>query len=206
MVAPLKKKHTLAQTGFQLTDTGFLYQGTPYRFADVIETKRFRSVLETKFVTGDSISKDHSISVVFVMNSGVNIQLTEQPTWTSGSKVDNVEQIEQIFETVSRKTWENRIGKYTRQVDELGYFDYGGWRLYPKRLQIVDIEKAETYDILETTFSKRYGFIALTKKNAGIGSRLLRKMITGERGISTLVDTDVFFALLKHYFRLEWRY
>lgn len=205
MVAALKKKYTLAKTGFQLTDTGFLYQGTPYLFDDVVGTRIVRRVLETKYVTGDSLSKDHSIGVVFIMKSGDLLQIIEQPTWTSGSKLDNVKTIEEMFETVSRKTWDQRVNKYTRQVSELGYFDYSGWHLYPKEQKIVDIEKGQTYLISETTFSKGYGFIAVRKKDEGIGQKLLRKIVTSERGINTLQDTDVFFALFKQYFKLQWR-
>ena len=48
MVAAFKKKNTLEQTGFALSDGGFTYCNKPYRFDDVIETRIFRSVLEHK--------------------------------------------------------------------------------------------------------------------------------------------------------------
>lgn len=152
----------------------------------------------TQYVAGDLLSEDHSIGVVFIMKSGDRLQIIEQPTWTSASKLDNVKKIEEMFETVSRKTWDNRVNRYTTHVSELVYFDYSGCRFYPKEQQIVDVEKSQTYQISETSFSKSYGFIALNKKDEGIGRKLLRKLATSQRGINTLQDTDVIIFLLKH--------
>ena len=41
MVAPLKKKNTLEQTGFTLTEQGLTYKGISYHLDDVVEAKDF---------------------------------------------------------------------------------------------------------------------------------------------------------------------
>jgi len=52
-------------------------------------------------------------------------------------------------------------------------------------------------------FMRSFGFIEVISEVDGPGARLSQK-IKGRVGIGTLQDTDVFFALLKHYFNLTW--
>lgn len=195
MVAPLRKKNSLEQTGFQLTETGFIYYGMQYKFDDVVETRIIKMV---------SSEYDYSISIILVMNTGITIQVTEQPTWTSNSKINNVQHIDEMFHRVSKKTWENRVNKYIRQVKELGYFDYCGWRFYPNQQKIVDIEKDRAYQINSTKFLRSYGYITVASMEVGLGAKILRRIIDKPRVINTIIDTDVFFALLKHYFHMQW--
>jgi len=58
---------------------------------------------------------------------------------------------------------------------------------------------------IEVDGHKEYGFIEVVPENEGLASKLLRKSkqeLSGKRyGIGALVDTDVFFALMAHYFQ-----
>ena len=125
MVAAFRKKNTLEQTGFALADGGFTYCNKPYRFEDVIETRIFRSVLEHKVILVGS-EYHYSVSIIIGVKSGELLQVTEQPTWLSDSKLSSVEHVENMFSVISQKSWDNRVQKYTR--DSLNN------RLFPRRL------------------------------------------------------------------------
>lgn len=100
MVAAFKKKNTIEQTGFNLVPDGFSYRNRQYKFGDVIETRIFRSVLEHKVVLVGS-DYHHSVSVVFITKSGKELQVTEQPTWLSDSKMSSIEHVEKVFSRIS---------------------------------------------------------------------------------------------------------
>lgn len=203
MVAAFKKKNTLEQTGFTLSDVGFMYCNKLYRFDDVIETRILRSVLEHKVILVGS-DYHHSASIMIGIKSGELLQVTEQPTRLSNNKLSSVEHVENLFSVISQKSWDNRVQKYTRQVNEVGYYEYNGWRFYPTQRKIQDIKNNKYYDLNSVNLLKSYGFIAVREKNEGLDSKLIRNLFGGQVGIRTLIDTDVFFALLKHFFDINW--
>lgn len=203
MVAAFKKKNTLEQTGFALADGGFTYCGKPYRFDEVIETRIIRSVLEHKFIIVGS-DYHHSVSIMIGVKSGELLQVTEQPTWLSDSKLSSVEYVENLFSVISQESWDNRVQKYTRQVSDIGYYEYNGWRFYPNKRKIQYLKNNKYYDLNSVNLLKSYGFIAVKEKNEGLGSKLIKNLIGGQVGIGTLIDTDVFFDLLKHLFDISW--
>lgn len=203
MVAAFKKKNTLEQTGFSLTDAGFTYNNKIYRFEDVIETRIIRSVLEHRVILVGS-EYHHSISIMIAIKSGELLQVTEQPTWLSDSKLSSVEHVENLFSVIAQKSWDNRVLKYTKNIDDLGYFEYNGWRFYTQQRKIQDIKNNKYYDLSSVNFLKSYGFIQVKEKNEGLGSKLIKSLVGGQVGIGTLIDTDVFFALLKHFFDVSW--
>ena len=203
MVASFKKKNTLEQTEFALVDGGFTYRNKIYRFEDVIETRIIRSVLEHKVVLVGS-DYHHSVSIMIGVKSGEMLQITEQPTWLSDSKTSSVEHIENIFSVISEKSWDNRVLKYTKNIDDIGYFEYNGWRFYTKQRKIQDVNKNKYYDLSSVDLLKSYGFIAVKEKNQSLGSKLFKNFVGSQVGIGTLIDTDVFFTLLKHFFGISW--
>ncbi len=203
MVAAFKKKNTLEQTGFALSDGGFTYYNSLYSFDEVVETRILRSVLEHKVILVGS-DYHHSVSIMIGLKSGELLQVTEQPTWLSDSKLSSVEHVENLFFVISQKSWDNRVQKYTRQVNDVGYYEYNGWRFYPKQRKIQDIKNNKYYDLSSVNLLKSYGFIGVKEKNEGLGSKLIKSLVGGQAGIGTLIDTDVFFALLKHFFGISW--
>ncbi|QWV92082.1 hypothetical protein KP004_12715 [Geomonas oryzisoli] len=203
MVAPLKNKNSLDLTGFALVDGGFTYRNKYYKFDDVIETGIARSVLEHKIVLVGS-THHHSVSIRIGMRSGEQLQVTEQPTWLSDSKLSSVEYVENLFQVISKKSWDNRVRKYTNNIDNLGYFEYNGWRFYIKQRKLQDVSNNNYYDLGSVNLFKSYGFIAVKEKNEGLGSKLFKSLVGNQAGIGTLIDSDVFFALLKHFFGISW--
>ena len=203
MAAPLRKKNTLEQTGFALTDIGIKYRGKFYRFDEITETRVARHVLEHKVVLVNS-TYHYSISIVMILKSGEIIQVTEQPTWLSDSKLSSVQYIENQFSIISEKTWDIRVEKYTQQIKEKGYFDYNEWRFYPNQQVIQDTKKNKVYNLDSTELLKSPEYITVKEKNAGLGSKLMQSLVGMPSIIITRTDTDVFFTLLKHFFDLSW--
>ena len=199
MVSALSKKNTLEQTAFRLTDSGFIYRGKQYDFEDVIEASRFRQVLQTKVVMVGS-DYTHGISILFVMTSGDRIQLTEQPTWLSNSKIDKIEEIEKIFAIVSEKTFQNRAKKYLAQVEGNGFFEYAGWHFFPKERKILECEKNRAYPIDSIRLLKSYGFVQVVKKEESFGDKITKKL-RRTVGINTIRNTDVFFCSFRAFFQ-----
>lgn len=203
MVATFKKKNTLEKTGFALVDGGFTYCNKFYGFEDVIETRAFRSVLEHKFVLVGS-DYHHSISIMLGLKSGELLQVTEQPTWLSNSKLSSVEHVEDMFAVISEKSWNNRVQKYIKQINSVGWYEYNGWRFYPSQRKIQDLKNNKYYDSSRVNFLKSYGFIEIKEKDQGLGSKFFKILAGGQVGIGTLIDTDVFLFLLKNFFGVSW--
>ncbi|MFX6152744.1 hypothetical protein ABTF40_17655, partial [Acinetobacter baumannii] len=146
----------------------------------------------------------YSISIVMILKSGEIIQVTEQPTWLSDSKLSSVQYIENQFSIISEKTWDIRVEKYTQQIKEKGYFDYNEWRFYPNQQVIQDTKKNKVYNLDSTELLKSPEYITVKEKNAGLGSKLMQSLVGKPSIIITRTDTDVFFTLLKHFFDLSW--
>lgn len=202
-MAAFTKKNTLKQTGFEVNNLGFKYRDKWYTFDDVIGVRILRHVLEHKvLIVGSEFH--YSISIMILVKSGDHIQVTEQPTWLSDSKISSVEHIENQFSIIAQKSWNNRLSKYTEQVKNTGYYEYDGWRFYPKQKQIKHLTKGKIYDLNSTVLSKTPTYIVVKEKNEGFGSKFVRSMIGKEACIGTLADPDIFFTLLKHYFKISW--
>ncbi len=209
MIAPLFKKNTLEQTGFAVSDDGFTYKGRTYKLTDVVETRSYRVIYRTKYIPlGFSDSHDPAFSFVLVMRDGEAIQVTEQSTLLSSSKQERVDQIQKAYDFICEHTFDQRAQKYVSQIEANGYFDYGVWRLSPSQQKLLDTTSGKGYSVSDMQFFRGYGFIELVPTNENLMAKVLRKSkqeLSGRRfGIDTLSDGDVFFALLAHYFHLNW--
>ena len=209
MIAPLFKKNTLEQTGFAVDEEGFSYRGRTYSLAEIIETRSYRVIHQTRHIPlGVTTSHDPAFSFLLIMRDGEAIQVTEQSTLLSTSKQERVDQLQKAYDFISEKTFQQRANKYLNQIQSHGYFDYGAFRFSPIDKKIIEINSGKAKSISELEFLRSYGFIELVPKNESLAAKTLRRTkqeFSGKRyGISTLSDGDVFFALLAHYFRLQW--
>ena len=209
MIAPLFKKNTLEQTGFAVSDEGFSYKDRTYKLADVVETRSYRVIHQTRHIPiGVTESHDPAFSFVLVMRDGEAVQVTEQSTLLSSSKQERVDQLQKAYDSICEKTFQQRAQKYLSQLEAKGYFEYGSWRLSPSQQKIIDTTSGKGHSISELQFLRSYGFIELVPSSEGFVAKALRKSkqeLSGRRyGIGTLSDGDVFFGLLAHYFQLKW--
>lgn len=202
MAAPIVNNNSIEKTGFCLTSDGFYYYGEQYKYDDVIQTEYVKSIYQRSHVGIGVTSSSTSVGFTILMKTGQIVKIIEQISW----KTDKCEpeKAESFFNIISQKTLRNRALIYDKQVKEQGCFEYSGWNFFPKDKKIVDTKRNETYFINETTFSREYGVVHVSRRNEGLGSKFLKKVVGGGRSISTIRDTDVFFALLKHYFNLAW--
>lgn len=134
------------------------------------------------------------------MRSGELLQVTEQPTWLSNSKMNSVEYIESIFSRISRESYHNRFDKYTSSIRRTGYFDYNGWRFCTKNREIKNISNGKFYSFDSVRFIKRYGFIEIRSNSESVFEIASRTLLGTRTGIETLIDTDIFFLLIMMYF------
>lgn len=209
MIAPLFKKNTIEQTGFVVVDDGFSYKGRTYKLADVVETRSYRVIHQTRHIPlGVTASHDPAFSFVLIMRDGEAVQVTEQSTLLSSSKQDRVDDLQKSYDFICEKTFQQRAQKYVTQIEANGYFEYGAWRLSASQQKIIDTTSGKGYSVSELKFLRNYGFIELVPFNEGLVAKALRKSkqeLSGKRcGIGTLSDGDVFFAMLAHYFHLKW--
>ncbi|WP_353367158.1 hypothetical protein [Acidovorax sp. FG27] len=110
MIAPLFKKNTLEQTSFQVDEAGFNFRGRKYAFADVVETRSSRVIHQTRHISvGVTESHDPAMSFLLVMRDGEHIQVTEQSTLTSSTKHARVDQLQQAFDAICAKTFDQRV-------------------------------------------------------------------------------------------------
>lgn len=209
MIAPLFKKNTLEQTGFVVTEDGFLYRGRTYKLADVIETRSYRVIHQTRHIpVGVTVSHNPAFSFMLVMWDGEALQVTEQSTLLSSSNQARIDELQKSYDFICESTFQQRVQKYVKQVDENGYFEYADWRFSPNEKKIVDTASGKGYSVSELQFLRSYGFIELVPFNESLLAKTLRKSkqeLSGKRfGIGTLSDGDVFFVLLAHYFNIKW--
>jgi hypothetical protein len=194
MPVPLTRKHALEDSDFQLNEHGFQYYGVNHSYEDVV-------TVGFLYRTYESIS---GVSIVLVMNDGLRIQLTEQPTLLSDGKPWNINIIQRIYIQVAQKTFSARAKKYFDQIDRLGYFQYAGWKFFPSQEKFLDLSSGQIY-FREDVDIYRYrdqSFMEFRRKNEGIIGGLKRKF-TSPVGFETIYDKDVIYEILSRYFRVS---
>lgn len=195
MVAPLRKKNTLEQTGFQLVPGGFTHSGRTWRTEDIIETRRMRQAGASSDGEGLDV-----IAISFQMKSGDLLKVYETPTWTSDSQQYRVAKIESMFAELSRDSFNARLARYVQQLEEHGYFDYNGWRFFPSRTSLKDVNSGRTYPLKDYSLSFDGLNVILNEKHPSLGAKLLKSFATAMTGkvtgFTTMIDPDVIFGLL----------
>lgn len=208
MVAPLTRKHTIEQTGFQLTPTGFTYGDKQYGDKDIVAVKSYRVIHRTHHVFVGTDEHDPAISFILTLRDGTDAQVTEQSTWVYNSKSDRVDKLQADLNEICRRTFQQRVRKYTAQVEASGFFQYGAWRFFPQQQRFTDTTTGRKFAVAETKLFLHYAFIEVQERSEGLAAKFLRRAkeetLGGRYGIPTLEDRDVFFALLEHFFQLRW--
>lgn len=208
MAAPLRRRHTIEQTRFELLPDGVRYKDEAYSFSEVVSAWSYRVSHRTHYVGVGTDEHDPGFSFVLTMEDGSHVQVTEQSTWTYTSKQERIDSLQAAFNEICARTFQKRAEKYVHQLERKGFFNYAGWRFSPTDQTIRNIESEDVFDTRETNFLRGYGFLELRPRSEGLADKFVRRAkleLTGRRkGIGTLTDPDVFYALLEHYFGLRW--
>jgi hypothetical protein len=205
MLPPLVNKNSLEKTGFQLTPTGFVVRGGEYSFHDVV------SVRSTRVVPGVSeAAAKPAITLTVSTSDGHKVNVAERPTWTSSSRRNLVDYLEGAFEEICEQTFDHRAQRYVDQVARLGFFDYAGWRFFPSQRSVLDMRTGASFAVSRTEFRQQNDSLQLVDRDEGEFRQWLRLVKEAflrkpSHTINTSEDTDVFHALLSHYFHLRWR-
>jgi hypothetical protein len=205
MITPLINKNSLEKTGFQLTPTGFVVRGGTYSFHDVV------SVRSSRVLPGATeAAAKPAITLTVSTSDGHKVNVAERPTWTSSSRRNLVDYLEGALEEICEQTFDHRAQRYVDQVARLGFFDYAGWRFFPSQRSVLDMRTGTSFAVSRTEFRQQNDSLQLVDRDEGefrqwlrlAKEALLRKP---SHTINTSEDTDVFHALLSHYFHLRWR-
>lgn len=207
MIAPLLPKNSLSQTGFQLREDSVHYRGLDHPLSNVESIVSAELIHRIRYI-GVGNSDDPQISFVLQMSGGEKVQVTEQTSWIKSSDPERVAQLRQMVLLIAEKTFKQRVRRYTDQVQRMGYFEYSGWRFFPGEGKVVDVGTGRAFLLANTDLLRHPWHLEVVPKGEGLGAKLLRraKLETSGKiyGFGTISDTDVFFALLEHYFQLKW--
>jgi hypothetical protein len=205
MLTPLINKNSLEKTGFQLTPTGFVVRGGTYSFNDVV------SVRSSRIVPGARRADARpAITLTVSTSDGHKVDVAERSTWTSPSRRNLVDYLEGALEEICEQTFDHRAQRYVDQVARSGFFDYAGWRFYPAQRSVLDLRTGASFKAGRTEFRRQDGSLQLVDRDEGEFRQWLRHMKEAilrkpSHTINTSEDTDVFHALLSHYFHLRLR-
>ena len=203
MVAPLKRKNTIEQNFFRFDDALFYFSVKKYAYEDIEEIRFVRSRFELKTI-GVGSDYSYSIAVEITINNNENLKLIEQPTFFSSEKVENIKYIEEFLKNALSKSWENRIQKYIEQVHRNKFFTYANWDFYINEREFYDSQNSKKYSLNSVLLFKNYGSLVLKEKNESFASKFANVALGKQIFIDTLTNTDVFYALLSHYYNLNW--
>jgi hypothetical protein len=203
MVAPLKRKNTIEQNFFRFDDAFFYFSAKKYLYEDIEEIRFVRSRFELKTI-GVGSDYSYSIAVEITINKNEKLKLIEQPTFFSSEKVENIKYIEEFLKNALSKSWENRIQKYIEQVQRNKFFTYANWNFYINDREFYDSQNNKKYSLNSVQLFKNYGTLVLKEKNESFASKFANVALGKQIFIDTLTNTDVFYALLSHYYNLNW--
>lgn len=168
--------------GLELLADSFLWQGSvEYPYSAVTNLRRY-----ARRTSVNLIPVSHSVQIGITIGGSLELQVGNSGLPFTGGKV------EKAFQALANSTFQYRALGYLEQLDEQGYFEYGGAAF--DRDGDVRCSKL-------TANMKTAGFLwepfELLIKPAGAG--LFGKKLT----ISTLVDPDVFVYLIHQLYRIR---
>ena len=203
MVAPLKKKHTIEQNFFRFNDVCFNFSTNEFSYTEISEIRFVRSRFELKTI-GVGSDYSYSIAVEITMNNNEKLKLIEQPTFFSNEKIENIKYIEEFLKNALSKSWDNRVKKYIEQVDRNKFFTYANWIFYINERELHDSQNRKKYSLNSVQLFKNYGSLVIKEKNESFATKFAKITLGKQIFIDTLTNTDVFYALLSHYYNLNW--
>ena len=167
----------------------------------------FRRVLTTQRMNFVKVGEAHSSYLTITMDDGEKISLSfDESTIFLGwnrDKTQDLKNLEDLYIYLARTSFQKRIAPYVRQVEERGYFEYGGCRFIPRDKKIIFRDKE--FPVAHSSFLRGAGYVEMRKKDFGLLDKVKREIsLTKIPQFNTQTDTDVIFSLLDHYFGLRW--
>ena len=203
MVAPFKKKHTVEQNFFRFNEASFNFATKEFSYTEINEIRIARSRFELKTI-GVGSDYSYSIALELTMKNLEKLKLIEQPTFFSNENINNIKYIESFLDNALKKSWENRVNKYIEQVNKNKCFTYANWIFHTIDKEFYDSLNNKKYSLESVQFFKNFGSLVIKEKNESLLSKFSKITFGKQIFIDTLTNTDVFYALLKHYYNISW--
>ena len=168
--------------GLELLADSFLWQGSvEYPYSAVTNLRRY-----ARRTSVNLIPVSDSVKIGITVRGATELQFGNSGIPFTGGKV------EKAFQALAKSTFPYRALGYLNQLDEHGYFEYGG--------AVFDRDGGVRCSKL-TAIMKSAAFLwepfELVIKPAG--ARLFSKKLT----VSTLVDPDVFVYLIRYLYHIR---
>jgi len=158
------------------------YRGRTYPYSSVIHLGRFARKTSLNFIPiGDYLR-------ITIYIEGIEKPITVQ---NSFGMLFTTSRLKRIYKSLVEKTFHLRIKNYLKQLDNKGFFDYGGAKFFSAGYVLIDNQKINL--LTAKVWLEPFEFVF--KEPTGFFTR--------KRRVSTDIDQDVFLALLKKLYRIE---
>ncbi len=191
---------------FQLTQDGFNYKGSSYKF-NCVAHLFFSWKLTTQRLNFAKVGEAESAYLQIIMSDGKTIKLSFNEAgwiiygWNSNKKND-IKNLVELHAVLSAKTFSARLVQYQEQITKDGYFSYDGCLFYPSEKIVF---RNKEFLVASGTFLKGTNYIEMRPKKYTIVNRILREVyLMKVPRVNTQTDSDVIFYLLKRYFGVQW--
>lgn len=185
-----------------LRDDALVYQGQA-RPISTIAHLRFARMNVTTYMVPVKLGTEGSVGLLIEFMNGDQLYFREKPGWILTSSQHKINGIVELYEHLARVTYENRLNAYLRELELRSYFGYAGYRFYAADRSIRVGDRKFTSD--NTEFLRYYNYIELKPKQEGLLRKAQLRLWGGKvQSIDVLTDTDVFLALLAHFYGLRW--
>jgi len=91
----------------------------------VVTVKSYRVIYRTHYVMIGTADHDPAISFILTLRDGTEAKVTEQSTWTYSSKQGRVDRLQADLDEICRRTFQQRVRKYTSQMEASGFYQCG---------------------------------------------------------------------------------
>ncbi|MFH1495669.1 MAG: hypothetical protein ABIG70_12845 [Pseudomonadota bacterium] len=201
-----------------VNDNSFTFKGSTYRFDEIAKLAlyRVRTTQTLNYIV--KVGEPESATLFIALYTGKEISLSFDESgfflgFNHDKKVD-INNVIDLYNYLSEKTFSSRLQPYLNQVNDKGYFDFphgdpkNQCRFYPGDKIIF---RDKEYPIRNSRFESRYGCIEIHKKNSGLFGKIVENVMNEVSPqntplIMTLADTDVIFFLLEKFFgSIKWR-
>lgn len=164
----------------ELRADGIYHKGRLYPYSSVVHLGRYASTTFFNFIPMQNYLR------IKIYIEHVDKPITVHNWWMFTGR------LKKMYERLVQETFEIRANRYLNQLKTSGFYEYSGARFVPpNEVQI----KNEKFDL-------RAMKISLAPFEFEVKQR---RFFSRARRISTEIDQDVFFTLLKELFRISFR-
>lgn len=185
-----------------LNDTGLVYKDKTYPLP-TIRHLRFARMEVTTYVVPVKLGTEGSVGLMMEFSNGESLYFQEKPGWLLTSSHHKINGIVELYEHLSKSTFEQRLQGYLSELQAVGTFTYAGYRFHTSKRSIERDGQQFTAD--KTEFLRHYNYIELKPRNQSLLEKAKMQLWGGKvQAIDTLTDTDVIFSLLAHFYGMRW--